>query len=325
MLLNCKMDNRTFEILKQISNLEESDGTGEVIWYWDKIKELELTEFDSYRIQRMLLEIGRQKGGETSSLLLKQFEDETTKIFTLSKQVKHLLSLTKPSKLTEELKLPFENLYINFDYLDEKEGFRLFGIYLNFVDKQFIEYTNQFFQKKTGKNFINAKNSLVTVSALIFSKKEGGFLWCDFIINLKTGKINDRPEKKKQEKKWREIQFGKKILKDLIINLLLFLNEPRITIYIQEPNNQRREKKGLIPIPSVLRTRIEIGLEEYIEKIYFNGLSHSKLGFSFWVRGHWRKFISPRFVNKQGQKIWIAPHIAGEGLMPPQVFEVTTR
>jgi hypothetical protein len=39
--------------------------------------------------------------------------------------------------------------------------------------------------------------------------------------------------------------------------------------------------------------------------------------------GHWRRFLSPRFVNKRGQKTWIAPHINGEGLMPPQIFEIT--
>lgn len=86
---------------------------------------------------------------------------------------------------------------------------------------------------------------------------------------------------------------------------------------------RNRKKKGLIAIPFEIRTKIHMDLKNYIEKVYFTGESHSKVGFAFWCMGHWRTFHSDYYINKKGQKVWIPAHIKGEGLMPPQIFEVT--
>jgi hypothetical protein len=41
-----------------------------------------------------------------------------------------------------------------------------------------------------------------------------------------------------------------------------------------------------------------------------------------WVRGHWRKFNSERFVNKKGKKSWIYPFIRGVGTVEKNSYLV---
>lgn len=323
-------DQRTKDLINSFGNFNQDDI---IEWDWKKIKEKELIEFDSYRLFHVFSEIygdnGKvgDKGIMNESIAKYQLEElnkNNAKMFILQDHIKHLLLLTKPSKIKEELKLPFESLFIDFNYIDEDNQFKLFGIYLSFISKDLIKNLNQTFSKITNKEPPFKEGNAVSISTLMFNKEKGLFIFVDTILDLSTGKLikplkieglDSKPDKYNK--------IINNFMITIVTNLLLLLNEPRVVIYIQERNNERRMKKGLIPIPSLLKTKIHVDLNNYIEKIYFNGLSHSKLGFSFWVRGHWRTFKSLRYINKKGQKIWITPHLVGEGLTPPQIFEVT--
>jgi hypothetical protein len=41
-----------------------------------------------------------------------------------------------------------------------------------------------------------------------------------------------------------------------------------------------------------------------------------------WVRGHYRHLKSDYYTNKQGQKIWIPPHLRGKGVLVPKAYDV---
>jgi hypothetical protein len=300
-------------------------------WNDNAILNLELAEYDAYRWFKFICdenaEIGNRINNRIAKAQAEELSSNNTKLFRVNPSLNHLLLLTKSSKIEQEIKMPFNNIFIDTD-LKLNENIRIMGIFLILVTKEDIRDLNNQYLKIAGKEFYPnlEKSDYAQCSCLFYDKERDEFAFIDENINLNNGKHIPKVEELNGINN--DDKFDKIIRKELrnyVLNFLLFLNEPRVTMYIQEPNNQRRERKGLIPIPSLLKTKIEVGLENYIEKIYFNGLSHSKLGFSFWVRGHWRRFLSPRFVNKQGQKIWIAPHISGEGLMPPQVFEVTTK
>lgn len=321
---------RTQLLLEQMTDNYSSNDNDEgiIIWNFDKIKNIEYTELDSYRIFNAILNASKERRTEYSIGNIHEEMINSAKLFTLKNSIRDLLLLTKPSKIMEELKMPFDDIFIDFIY-NYNDDYVLFGLYLKFFEKMNVE-RSKILQDKL-PNYKNIFGHIfdddkVIISSYVFSKIANDWYPIDIMLNLRTGKIVKRIRAKefyKKNKLYVKIERNiRKFIRKLVLNLILFLNEPRVTTYIQEHNNQRRIKKGLIPMPSILRTKIRIDLEEYIEKIHFNGLSHSKLGFSFWVMGHWRTLLSPRFVNKQGQKIWIAPHIVGEGLMPPQIFEV---
>jgi len=332
------MDDRTEKImdifgLTGLMNCDDND-IDKFKFNNEEILSLELTDYDNYRIFQIcdfirtedmnLREKIREREGyksiddeEMESNFRQSKEElEECKLWKVGKKIKHLLSLTKPSAI-KEINLPFNEFFIDEDFSFGEQ--RVFGIKISKGEINVFGVLNDFlrYQVETEQNKNISKEDLdknfnedcVFIRYGLFDGEEFRSVFI----------VYDYKKMKSLTNRKGEID---KTITNFVSNLLLFLNEPRIVTYIQQPNNKRRERKGKIPLPSLIKTRIEIGLENYIEKIYFNGLSNSKLDFSFWVRGHWRKLLSPRFKNKQGQNIWIAPYICGEGIMPPQVFEV---
>ena len=316
-------DDRTIKLIKLFSDNYSEEENAVIAWNWNKIKEFDLTEFDCYRITRLFTGMKRS---DISKYQEQSFDNGETKIFTIEEEVKALLQSTKPVTIKEEIKMPFERLYVDTDLFNEKKDIRVFGLNLNLIKEEEIIKLNEIAREKLDGQFSEKEiENQVAITCYVFSEEINDWQPHDILFSLSTGK-----EIKKWENPFDPIRpIDKKIQKKVskfvipfVKNLLLFLNEPRVSLYIQERNNHARKKKGLIPIPSLLRTRVEYGLKTYIQKIYFHGLSHSKLGYSYWVRGHWREFNSPKFVNMRGKKIWISPHLAGEGLTPPQVFDI---
>lgn len=320
------MDEQTKKLFLSISTGEDEDGY--VTYDHEKILSAEFSDYDPYRIFSTILEsqVNDDSGtfGElkrdVSMFQLNLLKNEA-KMFTMAPEIKHLLELTKPAKIEQELKMPFLNLFLNTDYCFKEEGIRVFGALIMFFDKEKYKEINNKYKEIIRENPCQEEANVAGVSCLVYVKKYNNFRIVDLSINLSTGELEESIKIKEVEHEPYE-KFIKKVMRDRILNLLLFLNEPRLTTYVQNTNQAIRRKRGLIPIPALLKTRIEIGLKEYIDKVYLSGQSNSKLGYSYWVRGHWRTFRSHRYVNKRGQKAWIMPHLAGEGIRPPQIFEV---
>jgi hypothetical protein len=143
-------------------------------------------------------------------------------------------------------------------------------------------------------------------------------------LNLDTGSIvyDGKDLNDLSETNARKISKPILYLVDYVKNLLLFLNEPRVIVKSRSVNNKRRVKKGLTPIPSLLVTRITEELKKYIYEGYKRSEARKKLGYAYDVRGHWRTLRSPRYGEKQGTQIWVKDHTRGDGLKPPQKFQV---
>jgi len=328
------MDDRTEKLaeLFGLDKMMENDGDGKFL-NTSEILSLKLTEYDNYRLFKICdairtddMNMGFSPASLTEEEAANYYEVNTEelekcKLWKVGEKIKHLLSLTKPSSINE-INLPFDDIFIDEDFTFNNQ--RVFGIKISKNETNALSSLTDIFKwmATTGRNKnikIEDLNKIYDENCVFirYGLFDGEVFRSVFIV-YDYKKMKDRTMRKKSDTK--EID---KTIVNFVSNLLLFLNEPRIVTYvIDNNNNEKRIKKGKIPLPSILRTRIEIGLENYIDKIYFNGLSQSKLDYSFWVRGHWRKLISPRYKNKQGQNIWIAPYICGEGMMPPQIFEI---
>ena len=210
-------------------------------------------------------------------------EDEKLKMFIIDQKMKQLFLNTKPSTIKEELKLPFDDLFLSVHFpINEKV--MVTGILIMFSSSEEKERIKERIKEITNKESpLKIVNSIV-VSFRCFEDHEEGILIkpFDIQIDLTDGKILWGLNQHKVEK---EEQMIANKVRDFILNTLLFLNEPRVVTYILSTNNKRRERKGLIPIPSLLMTRITPELKEYINITY---QSNSKFGYAFDVRGHWR-------------------------------------
>jgi len=312
------MDERTEKLLDLVSTNGALDS--------NKLFDFNLQEFDTYRLfLYSLSQVENQMAKQERMPYLNKFKNNVFKTFTIKPDILHLLLLTVSCKSARNLKLPFNNIFIDASFILE-DNLKIMGMTFELLtkgeQKQLREaislrkfnslnksnYSSEFYHTLGKKDLLTAY-----VHYLDINRKKMAFT--NFFIDLEKGEIAEYNQAESQKYQRR--------IKDFIINLLLFFNEPRVTMYIIDKKKPARRKTGTIPIPSQLRTKLHYELKNYIEKIYITGQSHSKLGYSYWVRGHWRRFISPKFKNKQGQKTWILPHIRGEGLMPPQVFEVT--
>ena len=319
--------------------------------------------YDSYRIFFFELYVICKKSKDTKNkedlkffyVLLDLFLTNSLKLFFCDNKTKFLLDNMQSIKHERKINLPFDIIFLDVDFIIPEDESRIIGITIQKENDQFgymknikeyekileegSDYTEEelkYLREKL-KDFKNFKNindlyegdEAIDISFVINLQDEDrteegtGTQITNFMFNLSTGKILNNFDDR-STKKGIKIENAIKKITNFVNNFLLYMNEPRVVIYSKnDVDSNKRLKRGLIPIPSLLITKIEIGLQEYMEKIYLNKESHSKLGFAFWVRGHTRKFKSDYYINKKGEELWIKSHIKGEGLMPPQVFSVT--
>lgn len=309
---------------------------------WDAIYNIELNEFDSWRLFNYFQDLfsrfikfasKHMKYQVEKTIIFKKMMEEYSediKMFILKDiaQKKFLIDLKSPKKITEELKLPFDKIFLDTDIKINKD-IRVFGILGMFYSKEGIEELNNKSMKIINKKISNTKSNILGLRFLCAKNDIGGplFFFDDCLYDLKKGTFIKRPallfhDGKDKDTDFKTHEILQRKITSFITNILLFFNEPRVVTYVFNRPQKNRVKKGLIPIPSEIRTKIHIDLQNYIENIYFTGQSHSKLGFAYWCMGHWRILHSNYYVNKKGQKIWIPFHLRGEGLIPPQVFEI---
>ncbi len=102
-------------------------------------------------------------------------------------------------------------------------------------------------------------------------------------------------------------------LKEFVCNILDFINHQDVEVVCIEEHkrNDRRMKKGKKPLPNIYSLVIKGNLKRYIYETLNNNLEAWKIGFRFWVRGHWRNFKNSRYKNVS--KTWILPYIKGKG------------
>jgi len=106
-------------------------------------------------------------------------------------------------------------------------------------------------------------------------------------------------------------QFVRTIVANIIDMVEGNDNELTITtIATTREQNLKRVHRKQIQMPTKVFIRATGDLKRYIS----NNHSGWKLTHKFEVRGHWRRFLSAKFTNKQGEKTWIKPYMKGDGI-----------
>jgi hypothetical protein len=218
-----------------------------------------------------------------------------------------------------DIKINFCNMPFNTIYFDlhglSYENFNFFG---------FLVRLRSPINKEWNENLLKEKEGVLEFIACGLDNSDGEcFYNCGYIYNENL-KFKEFPIKKDlSPHKGYEFSFlneeedkkMKKFISKLICNLLSLINHPEVEIKNISKKNMRinKNKKGLLGVPD----KLEINLTGKLRKFFYENMEKNsqnyKLNNKFWVRGHWVKFISERYKNMQGKKIWILPYLKGNG------------
>jgi len=130
----------------------------------------------------------------------------------------------------------------------------------------------------------------------------------------------------------------KAFVKDFVINFCLFCNDPRV-IFISKKLTYKdifkRKKRNQPLAPYIMQTVVSEELRRYIvssKPLFYEVIKNIKdffinnkkynLSYTFWVKGHYRKLRSQKFIRKCGEVIWVAPYKKGDGLEVNQEFKL---
>ncbi len=111
-----------------------------------------------------------------------------------------------------------------------------------------------------------------------------------------------------------------------VYSFLNFINHPEIQFVTTERNeeqNKKREKRNKPPLPAISHIRLTGKVKEYhafientlIENFHLKRKVH-------WVRGHWKRFQSSKFIHKKGSQTWVKPFIKGVGIPEFKEYDV---
>jgi hypothetical protein len=238
------------------------------------------------------------------------------KIFRISDDTKRLLALTKtPKENLDVIKLPFEYVFIDVMF-DRDEMLKYCGIDIGYnkifgILMRNGELVNSSTLQKVGTSL---RISLSANRTNDEDMVDEDLAWFDtFSINHRLEAEWDSAEVSIKDNAGSNPK-AKKFISEFAINFLNFLNDSEvqyITNTRTEAENQKRWKRGKLPIPEVHTVRLTGTLRVALERFSSNKLF--EYGFSFWCRGHFMRFRSDRYVNMQGKKIWVLPFVKGQG------------
>ena len=174
----------------------------------------------------------------------------------------------------------------------------------------------------------NGEDSLS--SYFIVEKKdseEGNTIQCQtYTVNIEDTSIrNVNKESDDEELKWtKEDKIFTDKIRIFMCNFLDFMLNPDVKVINVErtkEQNQKRIKRGKVPLPNYGFIKVQGELKIYLDRLSEdNNFSYSH---KFWVRGHFRTLRSEkRYGTKVGSKIWIPPYIKGKGILLEKIYEV---
>jgi hypothetical protein len=221
---------------------------------------------------------------------------KNSKIFEVDDDIKKLLILSKPPQVNSDLKLPFNEFFIDvqFDAEDLQElgmNENVFGI--------LVRKGNYFYED--GKI---AGNDL-RISVCIVDNQETRF-------NTSSVPFDFTKEN------YKELNMGlqkgdiSKFIERFVlcfINLLTFRDVETIEVVRSEKGNLHRVKRGKSPLPTTTKILVVGTIKKYIDET--KGLGKWSFNYSFWVVGHFRRLESERYHEKK--RIWIMPYLKCEG------------
>jgi len=264
-----------------------------------------------------------------SNMLVRDFLK--AKIFVIDHRHTKLLSLTDiEPQLTQ---LPFPHMFVDANIIHKK--YQIFGVEIMSIEPE-IHFNNEkdIFISAFYENLESGWLGLFGFTVL--HNKPCGLtgdnprrLIVDNSENLKLKPINhqDMTQQERIHERLQQSLITQKIcqkkIASFVMNFLLFLNEPDVYYFNVErtlEQNQKRIKRGKLPIPKYSIIKVTGQLKKYIDKLEsINAFSYSH---KFWVRGHWRNFQSHIYKNKKGKRTWIKPYIKGQGVLVDKIYKL---
>lgn len=227
------------------------------------------------------------------------------KIFEMEEDVKKLLILSKPPKINSDLKMPFNEFFIDVSF--EKEelinmGFdkHIFGI--------LVRRGNYFYEKDR-----SVAGDDLRITVCMSDSEMTLFNTSSMPLDYKDNKIKSVAEKEyKMLNKDLQEKKAQKFVENFVlcfINLINFRDVDIQEVERSEKGNMHRIRKGKSPLPTTTRILVKGVIRRYIDNI--RNHPQWSYNYSFWVVGHFRRLESERYKIKK--RIWIMPYLKGHG------------
>lgn len=264
--------------------------------------------------------------------------------FKINNDVLGLFLSTKPLVCYKALRLPFSSIYLDITIPVQEKIIN--GILLNQssicdIDNKYLkENFEDLYETSEWENLSHDDKNAFRESMI-----QGGIISITFQIKKENGNIRyDTLGLSYSQKGDLVIETESQILNkyeelnliSIIKNFCLFCNDPRVSLISRKMTMKdifKRRKRNQPIAPNLVVTHISEEMRRYIVesrpffyqilkniKDFFHNKKRYKLTYSYWVKGHYRKLRSEKFVNKKGEVIWIAPYKKGNGVFVKQEF-----
>lgn len=127
------------------------------------------------------------------------------------------------------------------------------------------------------------------------------------------------------DESWEEPTTVNQYISNIVTNFLLFMNQSEVEYRVRErtdKNRERRRDKGKTPLPNDAKVEVSGEIKLYLDKVQETDtdIEHEH---RYWVRGHWRTLRDEdHWGDKAGEKVWVKPHIRGEGPLIDKEYEL---
>jgi hypothetical protein len=236
-----------------------------------------------------------------------------TKVFKIDEKI--VIPLLNTENKISLRKLPFTNVFIDAHIsLPEVEilGINIVRCKTSDDNEETVTFLRDAKDEEEREEEEEADDILITFVGL--DKRDGGNFYSYFPLCKDAVKGHVRPE----------LEFLDPIIKNFVVNFLDLLDAKDVEVVqrnITREHNLKRVKRGKMPMPLISYiVRITGETKIYLDKMESSGTR--EFSHKFWVRGHWRTLRSPFWKNKQGMKIWIIPHIKGQGILIEKKYVV---
>lgn len=278
--------------------------------------------------QRPMMEMPVATGNKKDTLISvseMKTNFENAFFFDLSEELTTVLDKTNYSNADRELlKAPFDHMILNIDR--EFQG--------QMLKKDLAE-------ERVGENYApwvikdaNWKVKTVYIEKMEDWRKENMdadedqtvLMLFSILENTETGKKRDLYEVTGVgDEDWDEPETVNQFVSNIVTNFLLFMNQPEVKYQVRkrdQKNRRKRKKKGKRPLPNDAKVQVSGEIERYLEKVKEaeTDIEHEH---RYWVRGHWRVLRDEdHWGDKAGEKVWVKPHIRGEGPLIEKDYEL---
>lgn len=241
---------------------------------------------------------------------------KNSKVFEIDDEQKKLIALSDPPEDNSDIKLPFSYVFLDINFT--KEELESLGVKIPKGYETLIKLVGVAVTKGELLGCDDEKPLGESIRFTVCMKDEKGYQFNTF-----TGfyKLSEGLDESNITQSDTTPKLFKKFIYHFFLSFLNFLNNPDVE-YVEhkrdEKNIERKIKQGKIPITSTMRVIVSGKLKVYIDEIKKRGDIH--MNHKFWVRGHYRRLRSQRYIEKR--TIFIYPFVKGRGSLVNKSYNI---